>query len=100
MITYKEGSEITSKLLSNGAFDIISPPLSSEIISNRIGTILEAQYLRKELEMSRESDWNYRKLCEERDTAVKELNSVNKELKERSTELLYVEFLYNFLDNF
>jgi hypothetical protein len=39
VLTYKEGSEIASKLLEAGASDVLSPPLSSEVVVSRIASI-------------------------------------------------------------
>jgi PleD family two-component response regulator len=50
VLTYKEGSEITAKLLDAGTVDIISSPVSPEIVSNRLRNILETFYVRRELE--------------------------------------------------
>lgn len=77
MLTYKEGSEITAKLLEAGAADIISPPVSPEIVTNRLRNVLETFYVRRELESVKGTIEAHQKLTEE----VSELKSYLEQAK-------------------
>jgi hypothetical protein len=104
VLTYKEGSEITSKLLQAGALgifrmtfvdlyfvykpDIISPPLLAEVVTNRIGTIIETLYLKKKIEELKEENYGYDKIIEEKDALTKDMNSLQLELKDKYLQLM------------
>ena len=49
MITYKEGGELTTKLLKAGAADVLSPPFTSDAVFNRLNNVLQNSWLATQL---------------------------------------------------
>lgn len=49
MITYKEGGELTTKLLKAGAADVLSPPFTSDAVFNRLNNVLQNSWLASQL---------------------------------------------------
>jgi DNA-binding response OmpR family regulator len=50
VITYKEGGELTTKLLKAGAADVLSPPFTSDAVYNRLNNVLQNSWLLTQLQ--------------------------------------------------
>lgn len=90
MLTYKEGSEITAKLLEAGAVDIISPPVSPEIVTNRLRNVLETFSVRRELDSVKGAVESNHKLNEEITGLKNSLTKVHEEMSAKDTLLRYI----------
>ena len=70
----KDTADISVQCLRAGAVDCISAPLSLEVLQNRVGTIIESNFLKQELRRVKQEN--------------NQLNVRSTELKEENDELL------------